>query len=441
MEYSLVANYVICFDDMERKGGSLSVREIMGLTDELARRKNCKVVLIFNDNSFSEEKDKQEFESYREKVVDAELDHNPTHKQNLECVFSSNHRLFATIETVIVALDLKNIRVIKKLKGVIDTFWSELENSSDLIVSEFINHAAVLCWSYYLRGTAVSFDFLKVRLEDSYWSSYFGEKDKEVSSDEKRYRSIASTLRLSPSIFDKYIIHYLVRGYVDVSEAKTAIQELSKKIDVNRAQKALSDVWSLYSESFADNQVEIVRTFKSVLSKEADKLNLSEYASALEMLSELGEDVDELMENYVTLHETQFVNMDRHDTSVARRVSYKPLIDRIKTIQAPRNDQDIDQVCMKIATTQGWNPEDIDFLCSVTQDEFVAWIKTNPTDLSTKLRSGLLFFGDLQSSDPDATKKHKLIYGNVRAAIRKIASESSINQKRAKVMYGIDVDS
>lgn len=75
LEYSLVKDYIICFDDLERKGDSMSIREFMGLADELARRKSCKVVLIFNDNSFSDEEDKREFEAYREKVVDAELDY------------------------------------------------------------------------------------------------------------------------------------------------------------------------------------------------------------------------------------------------------------------------------------------------------------------------------------------------------------------------------
>ena len=55
LEYSLVKDYIICFDDLERKGSALSIREVMGLADELARRKSCKVVLIFNDNSFSDE--------------------------------------------------------------------------------------------------------------------------------------------------------------------------------------------------------------------------------------------------------------------------------------------------------------------------------------------------------------------------------------------------
>lgn len=78
LEYGLVNNYIICFDDLERKNESLTVREIMGLIDELALRKNCKVVLIFNQDSLEFESDRKEYDSYKEKVVDIELNHSPT---------------------------------------------------------------------------------------------------------------------------------------------------------------------------------------------------------------------------------------------------------------------------------------------------------------------------------------------------------------------------
>jgi len=46
-EYGLVKNYIICFDDIERKGSTLSIKELMGLVDELSIQKNCKIILIF----------------------------------------------------------------------------------------------------------------------------------------------------------------------------------------------------------------------------------------------------------------------------------------------------------------------------------------------------------------------------------------------------------
>jgi hypothetical protein len=440
LEYGLVKDYIICFDDLERKGASLSIREVMGLADELARRKSCKVVLIFNDNSFSDEKDKREFEAYREKVVDAELDYGPTHKQNLACSLPIEHPLFIRIEPLIEILDLKNIRVLKKLIRLIDAFWPDLEKSDEWIFDEFTNHATILCWSYYMRDTALPFSFIKTKLEEGPWGSYFNSKKDEVPPEEKRYRTITSAITLLPSTFDKHIIHFLERGYANTEEVRAEIAELSKKVDVQRAHDELSQVWNRYTDTFAENQSEIISQFKSVLDRHADKIRVGEFSAALDMLAEFGEDVTPYIDHYIELHSATLASMDRHDFTISRRISYKPLLDRIKDVQAARSSFDIDQVAMKIAVNQGWNPEDIDFLVSISADEFYEWIKGEPVDLPTKLRGGLLFFGNLQGGNPEDTKKYLKIYENVTAAMRRLASDSPLNIRRLKTMYDINAE-
>lgn len=440
LEYGLVKDYIICFDDLERKSATLSIREVMGLADELARRKSCKIVLIFNDNSFSDEKDKREFEAYREKVVDAELDYGPTHKQNLECSLPVEHPLFTKIEPLIEALDLKNIRVLKKLMRLIGTFWPELEKSDEWIVDEFTNHATILCWSYYMRDTALPFSFIKSRLEEGHWGSYFNSKKDEISPEEKRYRAISSAIKLSPSVFDKHIINFLERGYANIEEVRAEIAELAQKVDIQRAHDELNNVWNKYTDTFAENQSEIISLFRSVLDRHADKIRVAEFSAALDMLAELSEDVAPYIDRYISLHSAALASMDRHDFSITRRISYKPLLDRIKEVQAERSSLDIDQVAMKIAVNQGWNPEDIDFLASISTDEFYQWIKGDPVDLPTKLRGGLLFFGNLQGSSPEDAKKYIQIYENVTMAMRRLASDSPLNRRRLKFIYSIDAE-
>ena len=83
LEYSLVGNYLICVDDLERKGSALSIREVMGLIDELAQRKLCKIILIFNDKTLASDLDKAEFEAYREKVVDSEIEFSPESRKSI----------------------------------------------------------------------------------------------------------------------------------------------------------------------------------------------------------------------------------------------------------------------------------------------------------------------------------------------------------------------
>ncbi|MCY7369164.1 MAG: KAP family NTPase [Chamaesiphon sp.] len=438
LEYVLVKDYIICFDDLERKGSSLSVREIMGLVDELARQKNCKVILIFNENSFSEEKDKKEFESYREKVVDAELSHNPTHTQNLVCVFPEDHRLFSSIERFAITLDLKNIRVTKKLKSFIGKFWSELEHSDELVINEFVNHSMILFWSYYLRGSALPFEFVKRRLKDGLDVSYILDK-KEMPDSEKKYQLISFKIDLSSSAFDNCIIQYLECGYVETSEIIDSVREVSNKVNIIYVRQELRAAWDLYLDSFADNKHEIIRSFQSILSKYIDKIHVREFSQILVMLNDLGEDVNGHMEKYLELHQEEISNVNIRDLSIFEGVNFEPLMDRIKSIKIKSNNIDIDRVAMKIATERGWYPEDIEFLASITQDEFYQWIKGNPANLMTKLKSGLLFFDNGGGSSEEDNEKYELIVENVKGAITKCASENSLNLKRASTIYKINI--
>jgi Cdc6-like AAA superfamily ATPase len=79
-EYQLISNYLICLDDIERKEESLKIRQIMGFVDELSKRKQCKVILILNEKTLSEQ-DLSEFNKYREKVIDLEIEYKPTIKK------------------------------------------------------------------------------------------------------------------------------------------------------------------------------------------------------------------------------------------------------------------------------------------------------------------------------------------------------------------------
>ncbi len=435
IEYGLVKNYIICFDDLERKGSGLTVREVMGLADELAQRKACKVILVFNEDSLSDDKDKRDFEFYREKVVDAEITYDPTHAENVQRALGSGHALTAQIERISTALDLKNIRVLKKFYRLISALQPELTGCDESIMSEFVNHAAVLCWSYYMRGTALPFDFVRSRLEESSWSSYLRKKDEELPPEEKRYRSIASQIDLSPSIFDKPIIQFLEHGYFDIGELRNDVEELRAKVEVRRAHAELNVAWKLYSHTFADNQTQIIESLRRVLEQDSSKLSVSEVAGAMEMLVEFGEDVTPLLERYVSQNAQALAAMNQHDSFLTRRITFSPLLDKVKDIQANRTPLDIDSVAMKIAINRGYNPEDIDFLCSLSADDFYAWLKTNPDDLPTKLRSGLFLFGNLQSSKTEDMRKYSHIYTNVKNALFKIGADSPLNQKRVKHVY------
>jgi hypothetical protein len=440
LEYSLVGNYLICIDDLERKSIGLSTREVMGLIDELAQRKGCKIVLIFNDKSLTDEADRADFESYREKVVDAEVEFSPSHEENLAKVFTPEHYLYSHLLTTAVALDLKNIRVLKKLRRMTDLIGPAVSNCHAEILQEYATHASLLLWSYYMRSEALPHSFVVDRISSGSWASYFGKEKTEPTEDEKRYKTIASAVRIEPSVFDSHILDYLKRGYFDIEAVRTDVAELRLKAEARRASARLNEVWRLYTDSFEPNQVEVVEKLRRVLGEEIELLSVSDYSGALSMLESLGDDPTDLMLQYVERHKDDLAALDRRDSFYARRVSFAPMRSEIDKLGTARRRLDLDEVAFRIAKHQGWNPEDLDFLVCLTTDDFYQWIRSSPKDLPFKIRSGLLFFRNLTGSRPEENEKYAKIVESVHTALKRLATESEIGKLRVKHLYDLDTE-
>ncbi|MBO2672011.1 P-loop NTPase fold protein [Shewanella algae] len=437
LEYSLVKNYIVCIDDMERKGKGLAVKEVMGLVDELAQRKDCKVVLIFNESSLDSDEDRKQFESYREKVVDIEVNHNPTSRENLACIFSNDFIRYSTLETVVNNLDIKNIRIIKKIKWALEYFHKYVNDRDDQIIDELIIHTALLCCFYYIRDDDLTYEELKEQLASNSWLSYLVDKKKEVSAGEKRYRTLASSMNLGSSVFDEHITFFLENGYVDDEALKATVAEFEEKVRVDSVSSRIRRAWDIYSESFSDNLNDFKNSLKEVINEDMPRLSLSDFSSAVDILEEFGEDITQFVNSYVQCHAASLSSIDPRHSWDLGRFKCQLLKDKIQDLHNNSKSHNLDDVSLKIAVNNGWNPEDIEFLNSLTKDDFVNWMKGNPEDLVTKVRGGLLTFRNLQSSGSDQDK-YKSISDNVISALKEIASENELNKYRVRAIYGVE---
>ncbi|MFH7765433.1 hypothetical protein [Acinetobacter sp. BSP-28] len=67
--FNQVKEAIICFDDFERMSNKLDIKDVMGLANQLKLERNCQVVLIL-DESKTEEKNKEKYTEYKEKLID-----------------------------------------------------------------------------------------------------------------------------------------------------------------------------------------------------------------------------------------------------------------------------------------------------------------------------------------------------------------------------------
>lgn len=440
MEYGMVSNYVICIDDIERKSEALTVKEVMGLVDELAQRKLCKVILVFNEKSLDSEKDKDDFNTYREKVVDLELNYDPPYDENLQCVISSDLAYYKKLLELTKELNIKNIRVIKKIKWVIDEFWEIVEGQEQRLIDEWLTHVALFCWSYYKSDGALPFEFIQEQLHGNSWLSILSDEEKEEDENTKRYKSIATNLSLGSATYDKEIIEILNHGFSNKEMFKEKISRLSRDIESDITREALSKAWDIYSDSFKDNIEEFKSELHSIIKSDIDKINLNDFSSAIDVLEEYGEDVTEYIEEYVKVHEDVLKNVDPRDSWSIRRIKHAGLVDRIDCLREQSKSMTIDEVALKIAINSGWNPEDIEFLGSLSVDNYYKWMMSGPEDITTKIRGGLLTFRNLQTSNEEDRAKYGRITSNVVEALKKVASTNDLNRKRVKYIYEVDID-
>ncbi|MDF1642850.1 MAG: P-loop NTPase fold protein [Pseudomonadales bacterium] len=440
MEYGMVCNYVVCIDDIERKSEALTVKEVMGLVDELAQRKSCKVILVFNEKSLDSDKDKEDFNKYREKVVDIELNYDPPYDENLQCVISSDSAYYLKVLGLTKELNIKNIRVIKKIKWVIDEFWGIVKEQEQRLIDEWLTHVVLFCWSYYKSDDALPFEFIQEQLHGNSWLSILSDEEKEEDENTKKYKSIATNLSLGSAIYDEEIIAILNHGFFDKEMLKEKISKISRDIESDITREALSKAWDIYSDSFKDNLEEFKSELRTIINSDIDKINLNDFSSAIDVLEEYGEDVTEYIEEYVKVHVDTLKNIDPRDSWGIRRIRHAGLIEKIDNLREQSKSMTIDEVALKIAINSGWNPEDIEFLGSLSIEDYFKWMMSGPEDITTKIRGGLLTFRNLQTSSEEDRIKYVRITTNVVEALKKVAATNDLNRKRVKYIYEVDTE-
>ncbi|GGX48698.1 P-loop NTPase fold protein [Saccharospirillum salsuginis] len=437
VEYGLVQDYIVCFDDLERKQDSLSIKEVMGLVDELARRKHCKVILIFNQESLSCEEEQKAYETYREKVVDIELTMLPAVRENFQLVFDSASVDFKPVLRVAEELGIVNIRVLMKMKSTLNRFDELLSDVHEITRQTFATHVAVLAWGYFDQDPHLDFRGIVERLSGNPWLSYFSKKEDEENPADRRFRTISSNLQLRGFDLDPYISRYLESGLIDEEALKRDLEEISQNQINLEVSSKFSEAWGIYTDSFEDNLDEFKGALIEALG-DLSRVSLGDFSSAIDTLEEFGEDVSGYVSEYLKVHQHSLGMVDRTHPMRYERIKNPALRNGIDQIADKAKSFSIDEVAEKIATQHGWNPEDIKYLESLSKDDFKVWMKSSPENLTVKLRGGLLMFRDLQSSNPEDGKRYAAIVQNVETALREVASENEFNRRRVKNIYEVE---
>jgi hypothetical protein len=187
MSHLALKDMLICLDDFERKGDKLTTIEILGLISILKEQKNCKIALIFNDESLIDEATR-DYSKYREKVVDIEVEFKPSSEECAKIVFNGGSQRDSKACNCAISLNITNIRVLRKIKRLIDDIWPKLSPYDDSVADQVIPTIVIMGWAFYSSEKDVpSLEFI-IKVGHDYFGLDISKN--EISENEKKWNEL-----------------------------------------------------------------------------------------------------------------------------------------------------------------------------------------------------------------------------------------------------------
>ncbi|WP_129633711.1 hypothetical protein [Candidatus Oscillochloris fontis] len=436
--FMLLKNTLICFDDLERRGDGLNIKDLMGFASLLTEQRNCQVVIIINEGSMSD-LEVSEFRKHSEKIVDVELQFSPSSEEVFNYVFPENYPHYLLVQRLIFNLNIRNIRIIQRIKRFISDLLGCFEGTETEVIDEILRSIILFVWCYYDKDSGApplsyvkGFDFVQLLMPG---------KEKEVDSEKETWNRLLNNYGYrGVNDLNRHLITFVETGYLDSDVFKRDLSKRNNAAKVQQGQDAYAQVWKLYHNSFDNNEEEFVHQLLSAFRLNSSHLSLSNLQNTAWILRKLGhqETASSLIKDYILLHQDVISQTPSHHIMFMNELDDE-IMGAVNNLWGlAREQKSLLDVIRDLASKNGWNPDDIEVLAKANVEDYYQTFKTEISDsLYYYIRSCLQFKGISGTPSDD---KYKIIIEKVEKALRLIASESKINRLRISNLYKIEVD-
>lgn len=435
LSFSAVRNAVICFDDLERGGAGLRLADVFGLASFLKEERNCKVVLISNQEKL-DQAGKEQLVLYLEKVVDETLHFAPASIEACKIALGEAPDLpRSLLRDRIGELGISNIRVISRLSNMAADLAIMLYGLHEGVLKEAIKTLALFGAAQFLPSDGFpSFDYL-MNLEHG-WARYFrnAKKEGEETEEDRKQAALGALLDRygygSTSPFDAEIGRAVQRGYFDHHLLLPLAQQLSVSFEAQTTQTEYHDAWMKFWNSLSGNGEQLLRELRDVTIRAITVIGPSDLQSAYEVFSQAGQTqvAAELLELFIASNQSRPAVFDQVDGAF-RDMFSGAFADRLRAEAAMHKVRpSIEEALDRIDFERGWNPEDIRVVGNADADEIERLLRNSEgyrfrARLQTLLRIGTL---------KDAQEGEKRASEQTLELLKKLATEDPITAIRMR---------
>jgi len=418
-----ISRYLICIDDLERKGTTLEIKEVLGLVSLLKEQKDCKVVLLLNDGT----NEVEDYKKYKEKVIDLELHFSPSPKESAEIAYDNSKEYHSRLAEYTIKLGINNIRILKKIETTIDYLWLRLDKCEEDLKKQLLHTSALMVWSFLNPNSGADvprFEFIQSM------SNIHSIGGKDASEEERAWKEILLSYEFTMNDeFDNLIAKLIKHGYFDVEHVTSVIESANNNVIQGKKANGMKNAWDIFHNSFKHNEAEVIEAFIKAVKDTVHSVTVNQLDNIIGVIRDLGESdkASELIDFFIEKRRGTPIIFNIHGFDIYNPIKDEEIIQRFDYLhQECKGREDFKEVLARLDGSNGWNPEDLDVLDKVTEDEYYSFFKSLDGPELTSTIATTLKFARISNADEQMNS----ITTKVKSALHKIAEESTLNKIR-----------
>ena len=432
VSFMTIRDQIVCIDDLERRGQKLDVSDVLGLISYLREQRNCKLALILNDEQLQDEARKS-FERNLEKVVDVSLVYKPTPAESVKIGLPVSDETSKLVGEKCIALGIANIRVIKRIKRLVDEVEPLLKEFDDDVFKITVAALVLFSWSHDQPDEAPSIEYLLGKTEDKFGLG----RETEVSGKEAAWNALLEAYGyLWTDDLDVELIESVRNGFYEPEKLKQRAKELHDRVIATKADDSFDKAWRAYHDSFANNEAEVLDTMYASFMKHYKYITPANLNGTVRLFKDLGrsDQAAEMLKFYVhnRLEDHAFFDLDEsafgsHIDDPDVRAAFKE--------KSAKVEEKRDFAAMLMQLKDGWSDEILQQLSTAPIEEYAKVFRSHEGADLRRILSGTFQFDNISN----ATDRMLEIANRARAALKVIGTESAINARRVR-RFGVVID-
>jgi hypothetical protein len=414
LSFQYVHNAIVCFDDLERSGTDLQLADVIGLASFLKEERNCKVILITNQDKINE-KGKDDLLLYLEKVIDETVNFAPTPDEACDIALGeADDPTIRTLRDCIKKLTISNIRVISRLKDLTQQLDNLLRGLHIDVLRDAIQSLVLYGAAYYLPADGFPTIEYLVKRDSNDFERFFREiKDGANESEEDR------KLTAWDQLLSRYGYGYatplhleigkaIQLGYFDRHKLHSIARELSNEHESNAVIDRYHDAWDRFYHSLTGSGEELLQELREITIQSLHFIGPGDLVPAYEAFLETGHEnvAEELLNQFITINQDRPKIFNQIDGPFGDKFKGRlaELLREESDKHLAKQQPSIEEALDRIDLRKGWTAEDIRVVSKITPEQIEQLLRESESRQFRARLITLLNLGKLNTAGDEEKK-------------------------------------